>query len=88
MSESPRDVQAVRREKLARLRARGVEPFALRFDRGALVSQVREKFGNTEPGESTGEIVKVAGRLVALRRHGQLSFGVLRDSSGDRKSVV
>lgn len=88
MSEPPRDVQAVRREKLARLRARGVEPFALRFDRGALVSEVREKFGNTEPGESTGEIVKVAGRLVALRRHGQLSFGVLRDSSGDLQLML
>jgi lysyl-tRNA synthetase class 2 len=88
VSESPRDVQAVRREKLARLRARGVEPFALRFDRDALVSEVREKFGNTEPGESTGEIVKVAGRLMALRRHGQLSFGVLRDSSGDLQLML
>jgi lysyl-tRNA synthetase, class II len=88
VSEPPRDVQAVRREKLARLRARGVEPFALRFDRDALVSEVREKSGNTEPGQSTGEIVKVAGRLVALRRHGQLSFGVLRDSSGDLQLML
>jgi lysyl-tRNA synthetase, class II len=88
MSETPRDVQAVRREKLERLRARGVEPFALRFDRDAIVSEVRRKYGDIEPGQSTGENVKVAGRLIALRRHGQLTFGVLRDASGDLQLML
>jgi lysyl-tRNA synthetase class 2 len=86
--EHPRDVQSVRREKLDRLRARGVEPFALRFDRDALVSDVREKFGDIEPGRSTGEFARVAGRLVGFRRHGQLSFGVLRDVSGDLQLML
>ncbi|HEV2905955.1 MAG TPA: amino acid--tRNA ligase-related protein, partial [Actinomycetota bacterium] len=81
--EQPRDVQSVRREKLDRLRARGVEPFALRFDRDSLASDVRDKYGDLSPGRSTGKTVKVAGRLVALRRHGQLSFAVVRDVSGD-----
>ncbi|HET6770149.1 MAG TPA: lysine--tRNA ligase [Actinomycetota bacterium] len=88
MSEPPRDVQAVRREKLERLRARGVEPFALRFDRDALVADVRKKHGDIEPGGSTGDIVKIAGRLIALRRHGQLTFGVLRDGSGDLQLML
>jgi lysyl-tRNA synthetase, class II len=81
--EQPRDVQSVRREKLDRLRARGVEPFALRFDRDSLASDVRDKYGDLSPGRSTGKTVKVAGRLVALRRHGHLSFAVVRDVSGD-----
>jgi lysyl-tRNA synthetase class 2 len=88
MSEPPRDVQAVRREKLERLRARGVEPFALRFDRDALVSDVRKKHDDIEPGSSTGDVVKIAGRLIALRRHGHLTFGVLRDGSGDLQLML
>lgn len=87
-TEQPRDVQAVRREKLDRLRARGVEPFALRFDRDSLVSDVREKYGDIPPGQSTGAVAKVAGRLTALRRHGQLTFGVLRDVSGDLQLML
>jgi lysyl-tRNA synthetase class 2 len=81
--EHPEHVLAVRREKLVRLRARGVEPFALRFDRDALAAELQEKFGELEAGTSTGHAVRVAGRLLALRRHGKLTFGVLRDASGE-----
>jgi lysyl-tRNA synthetase, class II len=77
------DVLAARREKLERLRARGIEPFALRFDRDALAAEVQEKFGDLAAGASSGQAVRVAGRLIGLRRHGRLSFGVLRDASGD-----
>ena len=77
------DVLTVRREKLERLRQRGVDPFALRFDRNALAADLHEKFARLEPGGSAGQTVRVAGRLVGLRRLGKLTFGVLRDSSGD-----
>ena len=80
--ERPEHVLAVRREKLERLRARGTDPFALRFDRDALAAEIQEKFGELEAGASTGQIVKVAGRVLALRRHGKLAFAVLRDTSG------
>ncbi len=81
--ERPEHVLAVRREKLERLRARGVEPFALRFDRDAFAAELQERFGNIEAGTSTGQVARVAGRLLALRRHGKLTFGVLRDPSGE-----
>lgn len=77
------DVLSARREKLERLRARGIEPFALRFERDATAADVHERFGSLGPGESSGQAVSVAGRLVQLRRHGKLSFGVLRDATGD-----
>jgi lysyl-tRNA synthetase class 2 len=77
------DVLAARREKLERLRARGIEPFALRFDRDSTAAEVRQKFGDLGPGESSGQTVAVAGRLMALRRHGKLSFGLLRDGTGE-----
>jgi lysyl-tRNA synthetase class 2 len=77
------DVLSARREKLERLRARGIEPFALRFDRDATAAEVRERFGSLGPAESSGEVVRVAGRLMQIRHHGKLSFGVLRDATGD-----
>ena len=77
------DVLVARRTKLERLRARGIEPFALRFDRDATAAEVQKRWGGLEAGASTGETVTVAGRLVALRRMGKLWFGVLRDSTGD-----
>ncbi|HWC32967.1 MAG TPA: lysine--tRNA ligase [Actinomycetota bacterium] len=77
------DVLTVRREKLDRLRGRGVDPFALRFDRDALATELHERFGDLEAGASSNDTVRVAGRLVGLRRLGKLTFGVLRDSSGD-----
>jgi lysyl-tRNA synthetase, class II len=90
MSEPPEegrapaeDVMAARRHKLERLRSRGIEPFALRFVPDATAREVAERWGSIEAGASTGESVRVAGRLVGLRRLGKLWFGVLRDRTGD-----
>jgi lysyl-tRNA synthetase class 2 len=77
------DILTVRRQKLERLRARGIEPFALRFDRDATAADIAERFADLQPGDDSGKAVRVAGRLVALREHGKLSFGVLRDGPAD-----
>jgi lysyl-tRNA synthetase, class II len=77
------DVLTVRREKLERLRAKRIEPFALRFDRDATAAGLAERFAALDPGASSGEVVRVGGRLVGMREHGKLSFGVLRDGSGE-----
>ncbi|MGH9169247.1 MAG: amino acid--tRNA ligase-related protein, partial [Acidimicrobiia bacterium] len=77
------DVLVARRQKLERLRARGIEPFALRFDRDTTAASLHKQFADLPPGRGSGRTVRVAGRLVGLRRHGKLSFGVLRDGTGD-----
>jgi lysyl-tRNA synthetase class 2 len=82
------DVLVARRAKLGRLRDRGIEPFALRFDRDASVAEVRERHGGIQAGASSGQTVRVAGRLVGLRRHGGLAFGVLRDQTGDLQLIL
>jgi lysyl-tRNA synthetase, class II len=77
------DVLVARREKLNRLRAAGIEPFALRFDRDATAAELIDEFGSLGAGDSSGRTVRMAGRLMGLRRHGKLTFGVLRDGSGE-----
>src|SRR5213593_3514122 len=77
------EVLAARRDKLERLRSRGIEPFALRFDPDTSLDQIRREFHGIEPGSSTGQRVVVAGRIVLIRRHGKLSFATIRDRTGD-----
>jgi len=78
------EVLAARQEKLERLRAKGIEPYALGFE-GPIVplADIRASYGDLPAGSETGERVRVAGRIVLLRRQGKLSFATLRDRSGD-----
>ncbi len=73
----------VRREKLDRLRERGVDPFPVTFDRTTTIAAVREKHGDLPPDAATGERVGVAGRVMLYRTGGKLCFATIRDDSGD-----
>ncbi len=69
--------------KLEQLRERGVEPYPVRFDVDHTIGQIREKFGDLEPGSQTDEGVKTAGRVMLIRRHGGLDFADVRDATGE-----
>jgi lysyl-tRNA synthetase, class II len=68
--------------KLEALRADGVEPYPFRFDRDATAAALHGRHGALAPGARTGDQVRVAGRVTALRRHGGLVFADLTDESG------
>jgi lysyl-tRNA synthetase class 2 len=53
------------------------------FDRSATTRELVERYDHLEPGEESGAVVGVAGRLMLNRPQGKLSFGTLRDSSGE-----
>jgi lysyl-tRNA synthetase class 2 len=74
---------AARRQKLDRLRARGEEPFALRFDADSSLRAVRMAHGDIQPGAQTDQRVRVAGRIMLLRRQGRLTFATIRDATDD-----
>jgi len=73
-------VEAARREKLALLRERGVEPFAYRFERTHTAAAAQAAFDPRAPDAEPD--VRVAGRVVALRGHGKTTFAHLEDASG------
>ena len=79
MSDELNFVQRARREKLDALVARGVEPFAYAFDRS---HQAAEAAASLPEGAEEGEVVRIAGRLVAMRGHGKTAFAHLADMSG------
>ena len=89
-----REVLKARRETLERLRAKGIEPFALNLESALGVPEpdridaVREEFGGLEPGEMREAVRTVAGRVVLRRDMGKLKFLVVRDRSGDLQLVA
>ncbi|HEV7978434.1 bifunctional lysylphosphatidylglycerol synthetase/lysine--tRNA ligase LysX [Amycolatopsis sp.] len=73
----------VRIAKLDKLRAAGMDPYPVGFERADMLGEVAAKFADLEPGVHTGHQVRVAGRVVALRNLGGLCFARIRDFSGE-----
>ncbi|MGI8513083.1 MAG: amino acid--tRNA ligase-related protein, partial [Solirubrobacteraceae bacterium] len=76
------ELLAARREKLARLRAAGVDPFPHTFGQVEPIAAVRERHGGLEAGAETEDAVRVAGRIAARRGAGKAAFLDLVDRSG------
>lgn len=66
---------AVRREKLAKLRELGIDPFGARFDTTTTPGALKEDF-------SDGRAVTIAGRLLAIRDMGKSVFATVGDVEG------
>ncbi len=77
------ELVAARRVKLDELRAQGIDPYPVRFAPSASLAEVRAAHAELAPGTETGVEVTVAGRLVARREHGKLTFLVLREDGVD-----
>ncbi len=75
-------VIAERREKLARLRDEGIEPFPYSFPDRVEIASVREAHEGLEAGEETDASYRVAGRITARRDMGRSAFIDLVDRSG------
>ena len=73
----------VRRAKLDAMRSAGAQPYRDRWDVTARAEQLEADYAQLDAGSETGDIVSVAGRLVAKRDQGKIVFLVLRDATGD-----
>src|SRR6195952_955693 len=81
-AEFQQQTRSYRLEKLERLRERGIEPYPVRFDRDSTAAAIRERHPDLAAGSDTGEVVRLAGRVMGERRHGGLDFADLRDETG------
>jgi lysyl-tRNA synthetase class 2 len=84
MNDGPRDdddpLRAVRLQKLEALRELGVDPYPVSFARSDEAAALEARYAALAAGEETGDTVRVAGRIRALRNSGM--FIDLHDSSG------
>ncbi|MFR7764782.1 MAG: lysine--tRNA ligase, partial [Anaerococcus obesiensis] len=79
----------IRREKLEKLKAEGKNPHAIvNYRNRSLSEDIKDNFEEFE-----GKIVRVAGRIMARRGHGNMSFMDVQDSLGqiqvvNRKNIM
>jgi lysyl-tRNA synthetase, class II len=76
------ELLAVRRAKLERLRADGIDPFPHEFPRVEPIAGVLAAHATLAAGEETDAAHRVAGRLAARRGQGKMAFLDLVDRSG------
>ena len=72
---SEADLIAVRRQKMAKIREMGIDPFGKRFDTSTNAHTLKENF-------EEGKEVSLAGRIMAIRDMGKSQFFVLGDVMG------
>jgi lysyl-tRNA synthetase class 2 len=75
------NINKQRRQKLERLRGRGVNPYPNRYQQTHTTQQAVALLEKTESGGAP-EKVSVAGRITAMRNMGKSSFFDIRDGSG------
>ena len=91
--------QRIRREKRQKLLDAGVEPYPAEVDRTTSLKDLRAKYqavaeaegdGVTrlEPGQETGDVVSVAGRIMFQRNTGKLCFATLQEGDGTQLQVM
>lgn len=78
--EQLNDQMIVRREKMKQFSDAGVYPFGEKFEWDHHAQEVKDDAEAMEKNETQ---VRLAGRLMAIRRHGKTAFCVLRDISGE-----
>jgi lysyl-tRNA synthetase class 2 len=82
ISDEPEQIR-VRKEKLDRLKAKGVEPYPVGYPRTTTIGELREKFAGLEADAATGERVSVAGRILLSRTGGKLCFATIREGEAE-----
>lgn len=65
----------IRKEKLEKIIQHGINPYSYKYDRTHSTKEITEHFDTLE-----GTKVSTAGRLIAVREHGKVSFGDIADS--------
>ncbi|MDD3654809.1 MAG: lysine--tRNA ligase [Desulfotomaculaceae bacterium] len=75
--EELNELMRIRREKLAELRDRGIEPYGSRFERTYMASRILANFEDIE-----NKKVIISGRIMSKRGMGKATFAHIQDSTG------
>ena len=77
--------ELVRRDKLAKIKELGIDPFGHKYDVSDFSLNIKEKYGNMEHDEliNLNAQVSVAGRIMFIRKMGKASFFSIKDKLGN-----
>jgi lysyl-tRNA synthetase, class II len=84
------DERARRLAKVEAERAQGRDPYPVGFNRTHTLTEFRKTWDALSPGQEApkGSDVRVAGRLLLIRRQGRLTFATLRDGTDSGQLFV
>jgi lysyl-tRNA synthetase class 2 len=83
------DAHALTRARLVKYRlAIDAGGFPYSFSRTDTAGGLKERYENLEPGENSGDVVTIAGRLMNVRVMGKLAFAVVSDVTGNIQLFV
>ena len=80
-----KNILSIREEKIKEieeLKKQGIDPFGQKFLGKESIANIIERFNKIDIGESSIENVIIAGRVMALRRHGKAVFADIEDQYG------
>lgn len=88
--EELNDQLIVRREKMAEMRANGIDPFGKRFERTHLAKDIIDAYESltNEELEEKNISVRLAGRIMTKRGKGKAGFAHIQDLSGQIQIYV
>ncbi len=77
------EIFAQRKDKLERLRKEeGFDPFAEdHYNREHTLGTIKERFDSLAPDEEGADVIRTAGRVMTLRRHGKAAFATFEDEN-------
>jgi lysyl-tRNA synthetase class 2 len=81
-SEHGGDVFDERRARLAAWRAAG-DAYPTQYQPRDEIGPLHDAYAGLEAGQDSGDVHRIAGRVMARRVHGKVSFVVLKDASGE-----
>lgn len=90
MSESENQYVKIRREKAARLREMGINPYVNGIVPGSTALEINRKYESTDAAglERLKETFSIAGRIMAIRAFGKAAFLKVRDRTGSLQVFV
>ena len=78
----------VRRNKRQALIDAGENPYGERFDYTDHALDLEKRYEELEDGATTEDVVKVAGRIMAIRRQGKIVFANIKDDTGQLQLFI
>ena len=77
-----------RLRKLKELKAQEINPYPHKYDVNHYAYELQERYKNLKKGKKSQKKVSITGRIMNFRDLGKISFGLLRDSSGEIQIVL
>ncbi len=78
------DQEIVRREKVEKIKALGIDPYGHRFDRTGFAADIKAKYQDIphDEFENMDDTATIAGRIMFIRKMGKASFFTIQDKTG------